>query len=361
MLVNPIDHDGSIENQIMRSDLEFTKKGEDGQDRLAGVAFKLTSEATGESHVVVTDENGYFSSASSWNKHTHDTNGNDWALKADGVIDSSKLDAAAGVWFGDAEADDSKGALPYGTYAIEELRCTANEGYQLIETTVIVSRDGKVYDFGTLVDVKASITTKPYVMKGQLRLKDSGEPLEVDGKPVKAETTFTPESADGTVDVTFTFDSRGIGDKTDIVVFESLERCGTEIASHKDIEDGKQTVTVTHPEIGTTAVDGADGDKNVITDDTTEVIDTVEYTGLIPGKTYTLKGTLHVKVTDEEGNVTEKPLEVDGKPIKAETTFTPEKADGKVDVVFHFNSRMRRVPPPSSSPPNATSTPRSRP
>ena len=101
-LVNPIDHDGSIENQIMRSDLEFTKKGEDGQDRLAGVAFKLTSEATGESHVVVTDENGYFSSASSWNKHTHDTNGNDWALKADGVIDSSKLDAAAGVWFGDA-------------------------------------------------------------------------------------------------------------------------------------------------------------------------------------------------------------------------------------------------------------------
>ena len=755
VLVNPIDHDGSIENQIMRSDLEFTKKGEDGQDRLAGVAFKLTSEATGESHVVVTDENGYFSSASSWNKHTHDTNGNDWALKADGVIDSSKLDAAAGVWFGDAEADDSKGALPYGTYAIEELRCTANEGYQLIETTVIVSRDGKVYDFGTLVDVKASITTKaydptdgdslvgmgevkvsdkvtyanlfpnrdykltaelhdsatgdilldasghpisvekhftaqsptgfetveftidtisiggktvtvyerlyddggsliaehadksdvnqqvtvivpeigttavdaadgdksvatddkatvtdrvayknlvpgkeytvkgtlhvkktdgegningeplkvdgkpvkaetvftpdapegtvdvtftfdtlalkdktklvafeslehdghelathadiedegqtvtirnpristtaldgvdkdknvvtddetviidtvafenlvpgreytvkgtvqvksekdgklvakplevdgkpikaettftpeksdgtanvtftfnsrsvkpgtelvifeslerggkrlathedigdvnqtvtvtapaiatealdgvdkdknvvtddesiiidtveyknvipgkPYVMKGQLRLKDSGEPLEVDGKPVKAETTFTPESADGTVDVTFTFDSRGIGDKTDIVVFESLERCGTEIASHKDIEDGKQTVTVTHPEIGTTAVDGADGDKNVITDDTTEVIDTVEYTGLIPGKTYTLKGTLHVKVTDEEGNVTEKPLEVDGKPIKAETTFTPEKADGKVDVVFHFNS-----------------------
>ena len=45
-----------------------------------------------------------------------------------------------------------------------------------------------------------------------------------------------------------------------------------------------------------------------------------------------------MKVTDEEGNVTEKTLEVDGKPVTAETTFTPEKADGKVDVVFHFNS-----------------------
>lgn len=501
VLVNPIDRDGSIENQIMRSDLEFTKKGEDGQDRLAGVAFKLTSEATGESHVVVTDENGYFSSASSWNKHTHDTNGNDWALKADGVIDSSKLDATAGVWFGDAEADDSKGALPYGTYAIEELRCTANEGYQLIETTVIVSRDGKVYDFGTLVDVKASITTKAYdptdgdslvgmgevkvsdkvtyanlfpnrdykltaelhdsatgdvlldasghpitvekrftaqsptgfevveftidtielggktvtvyehlydeggsliaehadksdvnqqvtviepeigttavdahdgdksvatddkatvtdrvayknlvpgkeyALKGTLHIRKTdgegninGEPLEVDGEPVTAETTFTPETASGEVEVTFTFDSRAIADKTDIVVFESLERTGVEIASHADIEDGKQTTTVTRPQIGTTALDGHDGDKNVVTDGKTTVIDTVEYKNVIPGKTYTLKGSLHVKVTDEEGNVTEKALEVDGKPVTAETTFTPEKADGKVEVTFTFDS-----------------------
>ena len=498
-LVNPFD--GAFENQVMRSDLEFTKKGEDGQDRLAGVAFKLTSEATGESHVVVTDENGYFSSASSWNKHTHETNANDWALDAEGVIDSSKLDATAGVWFGGTTPDDSKGALPYDTYLIEELRCTANEGYQLIETTVIVSRDGKVYDFGTLTDVKASITTKAYdpmdgdslvgmgevkvsdkvtyanlfpnrdykltaelhdsatgdvlldasghpitvekrftaqsptgfevveftidtialggktitvyeklyddggsliaehtdksdvnqqvtviepeigttamdgadgdknvatddkatvtdrvayknlipgkeyTVKGTLHIKktdDEGkvteEILKVDGKPVTAETTFTPESAEGTVDVTFTFDSRTIADKTDIVVFESLERTGVEIASHADIEDGKQTTTVTRPQIGTTALDGHDGDKNVVTDGKTTVIDTVEYKNVIPGKTYTLKGSLHVKVTNEEGNVTEKALEVDGKPVTAETTFTPEKSDGKVEVTFTFDS-----------------------
>lgn len=498
-LVNPFD--GAFENQVMRSDLEFTKKGEDGQDRLAGVAFKLTSKTTGESHVVVTDENGYFSSASSWNKHTHETNANDWALDAEGVIDSSKLDATAGVWFGGTTPDDSKGALPYDTYLIEELRCTANEGYQLIETTVIVSRDGKVYDFGTLTDVKASITTKAYdpmdgdslvgmgevkvsdkvtyanlfpnrdykltaelhdsatgdvlldasghpitvekrftaqsptgfevveftidtialggktitvyeklyddggsliaehtdksdvnqqvtviepeigttavdgadgdknvatddkatvtdrvayknlipgkeyTVKGTLHIKktdDEGkvteEILKVDGKPVTAETTFTPETASGEVEVTFTFDSRTIADKTDIVVFESLERTGVEIASHADIEDGKQTTTVTRPQIGTTALDGHDGDKNVVTDGKTTVIDTVEYKNVIPGKTYTLKGSLHVKVTDEEGNVTEKALEVDGKPVTAETTFTPEKSDGKVEVTFTFDS-----------------------
>lgn len=370
VLVNPIDHDGSIENQIMRSDLEFTKKGEDGQDRLAGVAFKLTSEATGESHVVVTDENGYFSSASSWNKHTHDTNANDWALDAEGVIDSSKLDATAGVWFGGTTPDDSKGALPYGTYAIEELRCTANEGYQLIETTVIVSRDGKVYDFGTLVDVKASITTKAYdpmdgdslIGMGEVKVSDkvtyanlfpnrdykltaelhdsaTGDVLlDASGHPITVEKRFTAQSPTGFEVVEFTIDTIALGGKT-ITVYEKLYDDGDSlIAEHTDKSDVNQQVTVIVPEIGTTALDGHDGDKNVVTDGKTTVIDTVEYKNVIPGKTYTLKGSLHVKVTDEEGNVTEKTLEVDGKPVTAETTFTPEKADGKVEVTFTFDS-----------------------
>ena len=370
VLVNPIDHDGSIENQIMRSDLEFTKKGEDGQDRLAGVAFKLTSEATGESHVVVTDENGYFSSASSWNKHTHDTNGNDWALKADGVIDSSKLDATAGVWFGDAEADDSKGALPYGTYAIEELRCTANEGYQLIETTVIVSRDGKVYDFGTLVDVKASITTKAYdpmdgdslIGMGEVKVSDkvtyaslipnrdykltaelhdseTGKPLlNSEGEPISVEKHFTAQNPTGSEVVEFTIDTIALGGKT-ITVYEKLyDDGGSLIAEHTDKSDVNQQVTVIVPEIGTTAVDGADGDKNVATDDKATVTDRVAYKNLIPGKEYTVKGTLHIKKTNDEGKVTEEILKVDGKPVTAETTFTPESAEGTVDVTFTFDS-----------------------
>ena len=200
---------------------------------------------------------------------------------------------------------------------------------------VVVDDETTVID---TVEYKNLVIGKEYTLNGKLYSKSTGKPLLVGDKPVTGQTVFTPEKADGKVEVTLTFDSRAIADKTDIVVFESLVRSGTELASHADIDDKNQTVTVTHPEIGTTAVDGADGDKNVITDDTTEVIDTVEYTGLIPGKAYTLKGTLHVKVTDEEGKVTEKPLEVDGKPVTAETTFTPEKADGKVDVVFRFNS-----------------------
>ena len=368
VLVNPFD--GAFENQVMRSDLEFTKKGDDGQDRLAGVAFKLTSKTTGESHVVVTDENGYFSSASSWNKHTHETNANDWALDAEGVIDSSKLDATAGVWFGGTTPDDSKGALPYDTYAIEELRCTANEGYQLIETTVIVSRDGKVYDFGTLTDVKASITTKAYdpmdgdslVGMGEVKVSDkvtyanlfpnrdykltaelhdsaTGHVLlDASGHPITVEKRFTAQSPTGFEVVEFTIDTIALGGKT-ITVYEKLYDDGDSlIAEHTDKSDVNQQVTVIEPEIGTTAVDGADGDKNVATDDKATVTDRVAYKNLIPGKEYTVKGTLHIKKTDDEGKVTEEILKVDGKPVTAETTFTPESAEGTVDVTFTFDS-----------------------
>ena len=367
-LVNPFD--GAFENQVMRSDLEFTKKGEDGQDRLAGVAFKLTSKTTGESHVVVTDENGYFSSAASWNKHTHETNANDWALDAEGVIDSSKLDATAGVWFGGTTPDDSKGALPYDTYLIEELRCTANEGYQLIETSVIVSRDGKVYDFGTLTDVKASITTKAYdpmdgdslVGMGEVKVSDKvtyanlfpnrdykltaelhdsatgNVLLDASGHPITVEKRFTAQSPTGFEVVEFTIDTIELGGKT-VTVYERLyDEGGSLIAEHADKSDVNQQVTVIEPEIGTTAVDGADGDKNVATDDKATVTDRVAYKNLIPGKEYTVKGTLHIKKTDDEGKVTEEILKVDGKPVTAETTFTPESAEGTVDVTFTFDS-----------------------
>ena len=366
VLVNPFG--GAFENQVMRSDLEFTKKGDDGQDRLAGVAFKLTSKTTGESHVVVTDENGYFSSASSWNKHTHETNANDWALDAEDVIDSSKLDATAGVWFGGTTPDDSKGALPYDTYDIEELRCTANEGYQLIETSVIVRRDGKVYDFGTLTDVKASITTKAYdpmdgdsnigmgnfitiedkvayanlftgrnyKLVAELHDAKTGDVL-FDGKTV--EHTFTAQEPSGFEVIRIDgIDTFGLAGET-ITVYEKLyDEGGSLIAKHTDKDDVNQQVTVIAPEIGTTAVDGADGDKLVSTDDAATVVDTVHYKNLIPGRSYALVGALLVKKTAEDGEVTGEPLMVDGAPVVSHTTFTPETADGDVDVTFTFDS-----------------------
>ncbi|WP_270591222.1 VaFE repeat-containing surface-anchored protein, partial [Coprococcus sp. LG101-27] len=69
------------------------------------------------------------------------------------------------------------------------------------------------------------------------------------------------------------------------------------------IEDKSQTVTITKPEVGTTAKDGLDGNKTVVSDTEVSVVDTVKYKNVTPGKTYKVSGTLYEKVTDKDGKV----------------------------------------------------------
>ena len=373
-----------VPEQVYRSDFEFTKKAENGSDRLAGVPFKVTSLTTGESHIAVTDENGYFSSASSWNAHDGNTNANDWALTADGTIDSARLDATAGFWFGnntvlDADgnattgdaikADNALGAMPFDTYSVEELRCTANEGHALVNTTVTISRNGATIDFGTLDDPEPEIHTtaydasdsdhyigvgtvkvsdkveyshlvagKSYTVTGELRDAETGDVLKVNGKTVTASQTFTAEKSNGSVTVDFTFDSYDLAGKT-LVVYETLtDASGSKLAEHKDKDDVSQQVTVLKPEIGTTATDKADGDKNVISEPEATVTDTVRYVNLTPGKTYKVSGTLYEKVKGKDGKVAEKKFTVNGKDVTAETEFTAEKSSGEVEVTFTFDA-----------------------
>ncbi len=92
---------------------------------------------------------------------------------------------------------------------------------------------------------------KEYTLTGTLMDKATGEPLMVEGKPVTASKTFTPEQADGCENVDFTIDASMLAGKT-TVVFERLEHDGQTIAVHTDINDEDQTVlfekTPTPPE-----------------------------------------------------------------------------------------------------------------
>ena len=83
-------------NVVVRGDWSLSKVDGQTMDRLGMVPFLITSQTTGEWHVVVTDENGMVSTASSWNGHTDKTNANDAAY----VAGSN----AAGVGNGDAAA-----------------------------------------------------------------------------------------------------------------------------------------------------------------------------------------------------------------------------------------------------------------
>jgi len=367
-----------VAEQVYRSDIEFTKKADNGSEHLAGVPFKVTSLTTGESHIAVTDENGYFSSASSWNAHDSNTNANDWALTASDTIDSTKLDANAGFWFGNnsvldgngttstsdaVKADNKLGALPFDTYSIEELRCSANEGYALIDTTVTVTRDAKTIDLGTFDDPEPEIHTtaydasdsdhyvgvgtvkisdkveyshlvagKTYTVIGELHDAATGDAVTVNGQAITAEKTFTAEDSVGSVTLDYAFDSYDLKGKT-LVVYETLtDAKGAKLAEHRDKSDVSQQVTVLTPKLSTSAVGDADNSKSVTAEGDVTVTDYVRYTGLTAGQTYTLTGTLMDKSTKKAF------VDADGNPVTATAEFTADAESGTATMTFTFDA-----------------------
>ena len=98
-----------------------------------------------------------------------------------------------------------------------------------------------------VVSFKNLTPGKEYTVSGVLMNKATGQPFVVDGKEIRSEVTFTPETAEGEIKVTFTFHADGVTTATEIVVFETLYRENVEIAVHADIEDEDQTVKIIPP------------------------------------------------------------------------------------------------------------------
>ncbi|WP_303132837.1 VaFE repeat-containing surface-anchored protein [uncultured Olsenella sp.] len=156
------------------------------------------------------------------------------------------------------------------------------------------------------------------------------EILDADGNVVSAETEFAPEAEDGTVDVPMTVETEGVAGHT-LVFFERLmDSEGNTVATHSDASDEDQSVHFAG--IHTNAVDADDGDKNVVADGTTQVTDTVTYENLVPGKEYVLTGTLMDKATGEPFK------DAKGNVVTSTAAFTPDKAEGTVDVAFEFDA-----------------------
>ena len=269
-IVDLTDEAHSIYNQIKRGDIEGVKIGAGTHKRLANVPFRITGKTTGESHIIVTDANGQFSTSSDWVSHKQNTN--------------AGKTSEDGIWFGTSTPDDSKGALLYDTYTIEELRCDSNKGMTLIPAfDVVVSRNKVVVDLGTLTDeyepeiiIHTTATDKvtggksivagksvtivdtvtldglekgvKYTLKGWEMVKSENAELLMNGKRVENDLTFTAEDSKMEVQIEFTFNASELGGK-ELVTFEELYDVTNpdepiKVAEHKDIKDKGQTVTV---------------------------------------------------------------------------------------------------------------------
>ena len=334
------------EEKIIRGDMEFMKVDAGDRSAMAGIPFDLISKTTGERHRILTDENGYYSTAAAYAPHTRNTN--------------AGTSPSDGIWFGAGEPDNKLGALPYDTYILEEKPCAANAGKDLAVLEFTVSRNNFTVNLGSICNytvelhteakdtatgtktvapsAEASVTDtvtyrnltvgRQYRITGQLILKETGEPLVSDGVPVVAETEFVPESRDGTVEVVFHFDASDLKGQA-LVAYEYLTWNGIPVASHEDPDDTDQTVYI--PEISTTAYDRDTGSRTGRVQKDALIEDTIEYRGLTPGKSYRLSGVLMDRDAGE-------PLLVNGKEVRASRSFVPDAPDGTVCMLFRFDA-----------------------
>jgi len=265
----------TFDDYVYRSDVQGTKIGDGDSRRFAFVPFKITAASNGETHVVVTDKNGFFSTKDRRAAgDLEEEEGKDNARRQnpfDDLLNEKQISAGSlkkradqircGVFFGTGQFGSKaamitgEGALPYDTYTIEEMRCENNKGYVLQKFSFTVdekSRDGLV-DLETITNDLITIGTKAkaektgtnlsaaekdvklidtvsytnlvpgkeYVLKGKLMDQKTGKELLLNGKPVISQKKFVPEKKDGTVDVEFVFSGTGLAG-TSTVVFEDL-------------------------------------------------------------------------------------------------------------------------------------------
>ena len=196
-----------VTNQVIREDFHFIKKDAETMERMANVPFVITSKTTGESHIIVTDENGEFNS-SAWQtnetkgiKHSENTNINDrnGAVVKDSkgnykVVKPNLLKSRTGVWFTGTDpaktkwakdgksytfngvtvkVDDGLRAFPYDIYTVQELRSESNKGHKLVKFTVVLHDYGANKSRGIDLDY-GTIDNTPVYLKSELTSKLTG-------------------------------------------------------------------------------------------------------------------------------------------------------------------------------------------
>ncbi|MCM1494492.1 MAG: VaFE repeat-containing surface-anchored protein [Bacteroides sp.] len=394
----------SVYEPLVRGDLAFTKLDFDTRKEMGNIPFRITSTTTRESHIVVTDSAGYYSSNSSHIKHTENTNGNDKYLSQD--LTSYDDCVETGIWFyGTADKskwdtnliDDTKSALPYDTYIIEELSCSKNQGKQLeliVEAVISEEYDDKIKNIGIITDImEPQITTyardtkteghlsvaeadvtivdtvsyqfltagETYTVKGILMNQstsadeENAKPLlDNNGNPIVAQTTFTVDSdyetnekeKCGTVDVTYHFDGRNLAGETYVIfayLFEGnntaplYENGSLNLTGAMTRRDGE---VVRHTDLTDTNQTGTfpSIDTAAWTEKTGYNVSPAEENVVIHDKvSYT--GLIPTYEYRLEGTLMDRDsgeelLDENGEPIKEIRYFVPEQADGELEIVF---------------------------
>ena len=361
----------TIANRPIRGDVKFVKMDPANNMPKSNMVFSISAldknQNIKETHIVVSDQNGVVDTSSSFIPHTFHTNGYDELYDS---IEDPIVYLGYGTWFGkdkngnSVQARDNVGALPYGKYIIQELRCDANMFCTNIinqKVTINITQQNQVVDLGDwdntcakfTIETEATdnkdgdkiieVTNEPveikdtvsycakknynFTIKGILMDKETGNPIKVNGKNIEQSMEVKPEADCGTVEMIYKLDAKDLAGK-EVVVFESLYYRDSLMTSHEEIDDESQTVELIS--LTTYATNDSTGEKVLPLDSDVRIKDNVRYC-LKPGVEYTVKGVVMDKRT---GNG----LLINSKPIEQSVTFTPKTACGEFDMFYDLNT-----------------------
>ena len=310
------------ENIKVENEVEFTAKGDDETVSVPLKGLNLT-EYAGKSLYVIC-ELKYDGEVIA----THNEDGTDPDEKFYvPAVETNAIDATTNTQYSILDKTQIIDSVKYSNlpteyeYELETTFVDSATGEEIKKTEI--EKDpywNMLKDLGYVTDETSSDST------GDSVAEDTGKIVSEVGKAFKRTQVLKPEKMDDTVNVTFDIDPRSFNlEGKTITIRQVIKLNGVAVAKHTDKDAESQQISF--PTGSTLAVDNASHNHTIAPTKDADVVDTIFCKNLATGISVDFYGI----AIDKDTN---KPVELNGKPVVVKQSETISKADQEVQLHY---------------------------
>ena len=317
------------ENIKVENEVEFTAKGDDETVSVPLKGLNLT-EYAGKSLYVIC-ELKYDGEVIA----THNEDGTDPDEKFYvPAVETNAIDATTNTQYSILDKTQIIDSVKYSNlpteyeYELETTFVDSATGEEIKKTEI--EKDpywNMLKDLGYVTDETSSDST------GDSVAEDTGKIVSEVGKAFKRTQVLKPEKMDDTVNVTFDIDPRSFNlEGKTITIRQVIKLNGVAVAKHTDKDAESQQISF--PTGSTLAVDNTSHNHTIAPTKDADVVDTIFCKNLATGISVDFYGI----AIDKDTN---KPVELNGKPVVVKQSETISKADQ--EVVLKIQLRLQKA------------------
>lgn len=310
------------ENIKVENEVEFTAKGDDETVSVPLKGLNLT-EYAGKSLYVIC-ELKYDGEVIA----THNEDGTDPDEKFYvPAVETNAIDATTNTQYSILDKTQIIDSVKYSNlpteyeYELETTFVDSATGEEIKKTEI--EKDpywNMLKDLGYVTDETSSDST------GDSVAEDTGKIVSEVGKAFKRTQVLKPEKMDDTVNVTFDIDQRSFNlEGKTITIRQVIKLNGVAVAKHTDKDAESQQISF--PTGSTLAVDNTSHNHTIAPTKDADVVDTIFCKNLATGISVDFYGI----AIDKDTN---KPVELNGKPVVVKQSETISKADQEVQLHY---------------------------